>query len=270
MREQTQRIPWSTLWTGFAAALGLPFLVGHLIALAGFDDPVQILMDAIVGDDRGFAVGVSLTGGLVAIDRLLTTWSRRQSRILYDLLKAVGDAVREGKSIEEALRDETATRRGHYPSLLRKALADSGGLPLAHILRDVASGVSDAGPRETLQLVANALDAEGDVGPVLRWLGQHQTDLVLQETVFERKLSGTLVTMRGMGLFVAPFLFSTLAAQVDANVGVPASAMRAGFFFYAVAAVMMAALDGLVFGRWLRAVPKIPFFLGLVRRIQGW
>ena len=72
--------------------------------------------------------------------------------------------------------------------------------------------------------------------------------------------------MRAIGLLIAPFMYTLLAAslagfeQAASNPRIDQSAIS----FYVFGAVGMAVLDGFVYGRWARMPSRLPLFLGLV------
>ena len=171
--------------------------------------------------------------------------------------------------IEPAADDFSVANHHGAHRNLAQALSLAGDVPLDQALQHASARSGQSGMIEIGRLVGSALQSGGDFGPALRWLASHFQRLRLVEKSFTGSLATSLLILRVVSLVAAPFMYSSLVSRFASFMDEPAkiSVFAVGFFYTGV--IGMSLLDGLVYGRWDRVLPKLPLFLGLTRWSLG-
>jgi hypothetical protein len=265
--------------TALSVVFGLPVAVSlglgdwtrveHLAGASHLPDPLGWLLGAFGLSGLSLIVGLLLASGLALADVLLEWYRGWYEDELYAILKELGERISGGASVEAAAHQATSFRRTPPAWVFQEALRLAGDVPLDQALRHVSARSGQRAMVEIGGLVASALQAGGDFGPALRWLASHFQRLRLLERSFTGSLSSSLVILRVVSLVAAPFMYSTLVWRFADFNGEPAKISVFAVAFFYTGVVGMVSLDGLVYGRWDRVLPKLPLFLGLTRVSLG-
>lgn len=228
-------------------------------------DPVYFLAKSFGYQNQIFWVGMAISAVLVFVDVILAKSDEDFKDDLYDIMKDVGEHVKSGMAVEAAVQKATSWKKSAPAEAFKRALDLSQNIPFDAALDKVASETGQRSLRESAGLMAMAVATGGDVGPSLRWVGGHFSQMRQNEKHFTTKIESGLMLMRFVGLLAAPFLYYHLQRAMDANAGevAPMDPMTVAFFVYG--AIGMGSLDGIVYDRWARVPAKLPLFIGLIR-----
>lgn len=265
-------LTWATLLLGPVLAFSLGF--GDLATVSHRPFPVDI--DPIREVARDLHVGhvvtplfMALASLLASADVLLERYAGWYRDELNSVLKDIGDEVKHGASIEAATHKAVSYRTTPPAWVFQEALRLSEQAPFDQALRHVSCASGQPAAREVGALVASAVGAGGDFGPALRWLAGHLQKMRLAEKEFEGVLSSPVGLLRFVALLAAPTMYGMLTRQLAIYYGnAPTMPFAAVGFFYA-GVFGMSLLDGLIYGRWDRVLPKLPLFLGTCRLSLG-
>lgn len=248
-------------------AIALPVAWSFFIAIVEWKaaDPLLELAESL-----GVAPTTARWGlAIVAVLLEMSEQWVRQSEVrfasrLHELLKTIGDLVRDGAATESAVAE--ATRGGSGPAaLMRDALQISEDMPFEAALRAVADNSGRPYFQEVAHLVAMAIDSPGDVGQAIRTLGTdlERTDR-LSKTLQVAIFRSTMI-LKGTALVFAPPMFALLTSTFQrSNITQGNVDAGAAYSFFAFGAFAAASLDGLVFDRWGSVIPRLPLALALV------
>jgi hypothetical protein len=260
-------LPTPTLYRIALSAFAVPVALAiALPPVTGAFDAGEAVADALGLRGAGFWILATLAIACFLVDEAIAAADARYADQLYALLKDIAETVRNGSSIEAAVQHHTLKARGSAAADLREALDLARDVPFDQALRQMADDSGQPAMLEVGHAVATAVTGGGHIGPSLRWLAGHLARMRASEVEFTGTLQSPLRVLRGIALLAGPFLYTLMFFAVrpeERGLDTPTVA----FFFWGV--LVMSALDGLVYGRWSRVVPKLPAYLALVRLSLG-
>lgn len=213
-----------------------------------------------------FAIAV----GLEISEQRVDASEDRFTNHLHQLIKTIGDEVKEGSAIETAV-SQAAKAGGGPAALFREALDASRDMPFQSALITVANTSGNTYFQEVSHLLAMAVDSPGDTGQAIRDLGTELEKSYGLSSALTSHIYSSLVVLKGTALIAVPPMYRLLSytfyqslagASEDATLSVDIQLEAASFFAYG--AIITASLDGIVFDRWARIPARIPLALSLV------
>lgn len=233
-------------------ALRLPDPVWELLENAGLDPwPAHVVL---------FAAAVVLE----ISERAVASAEQSFANQLHDMLKTIGDGIREGQAVESAVA-EAAQGSSGPAGLFREALELSADMPFESALRAVADSSGRPYFKEVGQLVSMAVNSPGDAGQAIRVLGTELERSYRLTTGLTAKTGASLGVLKGTALIAVPPLYRVLTRQFDASIDLLNSVVIwEARLFFTYGAVAATAIDGIVFDQWDKIPARLPLNLCLV------
>jgi len=248
-------------------AIALPVAWSFAIGILEWDvaDPLLDLA-ASVGIETSTArwglaaVAVALEVSEQAVQEAQNRFATR----LHELLKSIGDLIRDGAATESAVAE--ATRNGTGPAtLLRDALAVAEDMPFESALRAVADTSGRPYFQEVAYLVAMAIDSPGDVGQAIRTLGSDLERTERLGSTLEAAIFKSTMVLKAAALVMVPPMFALLTSTFQQSVATEGDVVAGpAYTFFAYGAFVVTALDGIVYDRWGSVLPRLPLAMALV------
>lgn len=233
-------------------ALRLPDPLWELVENVGLEAwPAHIVL---------FAAALMLEISERAVDNLETAFANQ----LHEILKTIGDGIREGQAIESAVTDAAQGSSG--PSaLFREAVELSSDMPFESALRAVADTSGRQYFQEVGQLVAMAVNSPGDAGQAVRVLGTELERTYRLSVGLIAKTGASLSTLKGTALVATPPLYRVLTSAFDNSMDLLTSVVLwEARVFFTYGAIAATAIDGIVFDQWDKIPARLPLNLCLV------
>ncbi len=248
--------------------IAIPLIWSFVVGILGIDalDPLMELAEGMgVSSFIARWVFAGASAALFVSEQQIDQWQDSFAQRLHDIIKTIGDEVREGKAVETAVA-LAASEGGGPAALFRDSLDVARDMPFESALVAVADNSGYPYFQEVAHLMAMAVDSPGDTGRALRDLGTELEQSYRLSSSLSAQIYASLVILQGTALVFVPFLFRLLEQSYYRNLAEimdHRTALEPSLFF-AYGAIATASLDGIVFDRWSSVPARIPVSLAMV------
>lgn len=202
-------------------------------------------------------ISIGMAVFVLVVDQILSAKDARFSLALHEVLKDLGQAITEGSGIESAIH--STSRRGSGPRVfMRKALERASSMPIEDALELEGEESSNEDFREAMALLVVGIRAGGDVGKIVRGLGERMSAGFALRRECKSHFRSDVFLLRILGLAVFPFLFSLSAKSM----GFEDIVLGTRFFLSVSLAILW--LEVRLFGSWRSALAKQPLYLVVI------
>jgi hypothetical protein len=209
---------------------------------------------------------------LWGLDALLMGRRDSQEKDLYRAIMSVGDDMSVGNPLETAVH-HAAQRSGSAGAFFSRVVADAQQTSLSEAFHKAAVESKSAEASEAAYLLSLVAWSNRAGGSSVRWMGEYLEKIQLAEEDMKSKLAMRMLTFRGLGILVVPFISAALAKSMSTTGRFvdPTSIMPdAALVYFSFVAIALAFVEGIVFQEWLRAPYKAPAYLCVVHLCTFW
>jgi len=195
-----------------------------------------------------------------------------EEKELYRAIMLIGDEMSVGSPLETAVH-HAAQRKGSAGAFFSRVVADARESNLSEAFSKAANESTSAEASEAAYLLSLVAWSNRAGGSAVRWMGEYLEKIQLAEEEMKSQLAMRMLTFRGLGVVVVPFVSAALAKSMSTTGRFvdPTSIMPdAALVYFSFVAIALAFVEGIVFQEWLRAPYKAPAYLCMVHLCTFW
>jgi hypothetical protein len=245
---------------GAVFCVGVAFLILQIIMGASPVQPMEMLPL------------LAVSAALWLLDAVLMGRRDYQEKELYRAIMVIGDEMSVGSPLETAVH-HAAQRKGSAGAFFSQVVLDAQQTNLSQAFHKAAREANTSEASEAAYLLSLVAWSNRAGGSAVRWMGEYLEKIQLAEEEMKAKLAMRMLTFRGLGVVVVPFVSAALAKSMSTTGRFvdPTSIMPdAALVYFSFVAIALAFVEGIVFQEWLRAPYKVPAYLCAVHLCTFW